>query len=65
MLEVIEENYVRKLASDVINIATKTEECAIACERFKNLKMIKIQNLNFSRIKHQFIYSKLLLMLSD
>ncbi|MCR1971843.1 IS200/IS605 family accessory protein TnpB-related protein [Clostridium sporogenes] len=55
------ENLCGKLASDVINIA-KTEECAIACEdlKFKNDKDTKSK---FSRIKHQFIYSKLLLML--
>lgn len=55
------ENLCGKLVSDVINIA-KTQQCAIAIEdlKFKNDKDTKSK---FSRIKHQFIYSKILSIL--
>lgn len=55
------ENLCGELIRDVINIA-KSEHCAIAFEdlKFKNDKDVKSK---FARIKHQFIYNKLLSIL--
>lgn len=57
------DNLCGELVRDVINIA-KSEHCAIAFEdlKFKNDKDVKSK---FARIKHQFIYSKLLSMLES
>ncbi len=57
------ENLCGELAKQVISIA-KTYNCGIAIEdlKFKNDKDV---HSKFARVKHQFIYSKLLIMLEN